>query len=256
MPKQKKVIFAMYDYQPAPFMKRLSAFMLDIMLLISAATGFIFGLSALTGYDGVNEKYHELVSGIAEEYQFNIEMTTDEYSALTEDEQKEYNDKQLMVNQAIAEDDETMQAYLRLTTLMIMNLSIGILCSYLLFEFAVPLFFKNGMTVGKKVFGVAVMRTDSVKIQPVQLFVRSILGKYTVETMIPVLLVMMIFYGNLGIIGVAVIFAFLILQFILYCSTEKKQPIHDIIASTCTCNYASQGIFMDNEEKDRYFARK
>ena len=93
---------------------------------------------------------------------------------------------------------------------MIINLtlvitSISILLGYLLLEFVVPLIFKNGQTLGKKIFGIALMRNDGVKINTVMLFVRTVLGKYTIETMVPVLVIIMTFFGSAGIIGLAVL---------------------------------------------------
>ena len=59
----------------------------------------------------------------------------------------------------------------------------------------VPLKLGNGQTIGKKVFGIGVMRVDGVQLTTIQLFIRTILGKFTLETMIPVYIVLMIFFN-------------------------------------------------------------
>ena len=72
-------------------------------------------------------------------------------------------------------------------------ISFSILIGFLIVEFLFPMIFKNGQTLGKKIFGIGVMRVDGVKVTTPILFVRSILGKFTIETMMPVLMVIMIY---------------------------------------------------------------
>jgi uncharacterized RDD family membrane protein YckC len=115
--------------------------------------------------------------------------------------------------------------------------------AFLLLEFLIPLLLGNGQTVGKKVFGVAVMREDSVKLSPVLLFIRAILGKYTIETMVPVLIILMIYWGVLGFFGTVILFGMLILQLVLLFSTKERSAIHDKLAHTVAVDYASQKIF-------------
>ena len=63
--------------------------------------------------------------------------------------------------------------------------TLSTLIAFLLLEFAVPLMLKNGQTLGKKIFGVAVVRVDGVKVSPVMVFARGILGKCTIGTLAP-----------------------------------------------------------------------
>ena len=135
---------------------------------------------------------------------------------------------------------------------MIVNLtllitSIGILLSFVILEFIVPILFKNGQTLGKKAFGIAVMRFDGVKIGTPILFVRAILGKYTLETMVPVLFIIMLYFGMTGGIALLLIGALLIGQLILIFSTRARTPLHDVIANTVTVDMASQMIFESQE---------
>jgi uncharacterized RDD family membrane protein YckC len=123
---------------------------------------------------------------------------------------------------------------------------------YVLLEFVIPLIFKNGQTVGKKIFGIAVMREDGVRISPMLLFVRTILGKYTVETMLPVFIIVMIFLGAMGIVGVVVLAAILITQIVLLIVTKARTPLHDVLSHTVTVDYASQLIFDSVEDMIAY----
>ena len=130
-----------------------------------------------------------------------------------------------------------------------------ILVAFVALEFAVPLLFKNGQTLGKKVFGVAVMREDCVKITPMILFVRAVLGKYTLETMIPVLVVVMIYWNIVGIFGTVLVLGLFITQIVLLISTRERRAIHDKLSHTVVVDYASQMIFNSPEELLSYKQR-
>ena len=122
-------------------------------------------------------------------------------------------------------------------------------------EFVVPLLFGNGQTVGKKIFGIAVMRVNGVKINGVALFIRSILGKYTIETMVPVMLVIMVMLEVLGIVGPAVILLIGVLQIGLMLATRTNSAIHDCLANTVAVDLHSQMIFGSEAEVIEYKKR-
>ena len=161
------------------------------------------------------------------------------YEALTPDE-KELIDKAWA---EFAKDDEAIKAYNLMWQTITINATVGILLAFLLLEFAVPMIFKNGQTVGKKVFGIGVMRTDGVKIDGRLLFIRAILGKYTVETMIPGLMVVWIMTGRAGITAVAVGLLVIVGNLIMMAITHTNSGLHDLLAQTVTVDMASQMIF-------------
>ena len=119
-------------------------------------------------------------------------------------------------------------------------------------EFAVPMLLKNGQTLGKKVFGLALMRVDGVQVTPVQMFVRSVLGKYAMETMVTAFLLIMITSGALGIVGYMVIFGILLLQAICMIVSRTNSMVHDLMAATVVVDFASQRIFRSSEELLEY----
>ena len=129
-------------------------------------------------------------------------------------------------------------------------------------EFIIPLIMKNGQTVGKKIFGLAVMRVNGVRIRTVSLFIRTFLGKYVIETMIPVLIALMIIFNAIGIMGgpgiMGLIFVGLLLigQVLLLCFTKTKSMIHDIISDCVVVDMASQLIFDDEQSMLQYKAQK
>jgi uncharacterized RDD family membrane protein YckC len=143
---------------------------------------------------------------------------------------------------------------------MVLNLTLlittfSILITVLLLEFLVPLLLKNGQTLGKKIFGVALMRNDGVKISSVQLFIRTVLGKFTIEIMIPVYIVMMIFFNTIGLIAIAVLGAILVGELLSLVLSKTGALIHDSIAGTVAVDMASQMIFESPEERVEYIKR-
>ena len=62
----------MLDLQKASMLKRISAFILDVILLAVAITGFAFFLSAVTGFDSYNERLNEIEASYASEYGFEF----------------------------------------------------------------------------------------------------------------------------------------------------------------------------------------
>lgn len=240
-----------YDLQKASMTKRISAWLLDAILLVIVAAGFALLLSSLFGFDGFNQTLDNAYARYETQYGIQFDITQDEYNALPQEKQASYD----AAYQSLSSDPDAIYAYNMLMQLSILITSLGIFCAFLLLEFAVPLWLKHGQTVGKKIFGIAVMRTDGVQVNAVSLFVRTILGKYTIETMIPVLIVMMIFWGSIGIVGPIVLGLIGLLQIILLIASRTNSVIHDYLANTVAVDMASQLIFRTTDELIAYQKR-
>ena len=228
------------DLQKASLLKRLSAYLLDMILLLIAATGIALLFATALDYDSYRETLNAAKTEYADQYDVNLDK---DYSEMTAEEKERYDD----ALEALNKDEKAMHAYGMMISLILLISSLSILLPYLLLEFFVPLLFRNGQTIGKKVFGIALMRTDSVRISSVALFARTLLGKCTLETMVPVAIVLMILMGSLGIEGTLILLAFLVLQIGLLIATKTHSCIHDLMAGTVVVELASQMIF-DSEE--------
>lgn len=242
----------MYDIQKAPLIKRLTALILDLILLATLSVGIGSLLQLITGFDGYTERLEEIYRSYEEEYSVNFGISASDYELLSDEEKAVYE----AANEALGKDREATEVYNTILNLVLFNASISLFLSHMILEFGVPLLFKNGMTVGKKIFSIAVVRTDCVRIRPVQLFIRAILGKYTFETMVPVLLVIMIYFGTLGSFGVLILGGIGILQIVLLAVTRNNQLIHDLLADTCAVDYQSQKIFASAEEKEEFLKKE
>lgn len=192
------------------------------------------------------------LQGIEEEYSTNLTATEAEKANFTNKQNKAwkgaYEDCEKAFSNDLGYGDRTMQVF-GFTLLMV---SLGILLSMLILEFALPLIFKNGQTIGKKVFGIAVMHENGVRVNTITMFIRTFLGKYAVETMSPALLLLMIFTGN-ALIAVIVMAALVIFEIVLFVWKKETRPfIHDVFAKTVVVDLASQMIFNTEEEMQEF----
>ena len=187
--------------------------------------------------NGYYEKYEE-------EYDIDTDISEEDYNALSEADRQRYDEAM----KAFSEDQEILKTYSMMMSLSMVIVSLSILFTYVITELIVPICLKNGQTLGKRIFGIAVIRVDGVKLTTFQLFVRTILGKYTIETMVPVLLIIMMFFGTIGLVAPIVIILMALLQIVVIMVTKTNSAIHDLLAVTVTVDMASQMIF-DSEEK-------
>lgn len=207
-----------------------------------------------------NEKYDDVLAEIKgiviknfeTENGLTYDISEEDYNALDEETRKKYDS----INGRIDSIGNAKSIYAKefkyinsLTPLMV---SIGVFLSVLIFEFIIPVAFKNGQTIGKKVFGLAVMHTNGVRVRPFSMFVRSILGMYVFEMMVPIYLILMAFFYHVlsGYIAIGVIVAIVILQIAVFAYTFKSTAsvLHDLIARTVCVDFSSQMIFDSEEE--------
>lgn len=254
----------MYDFQKASIWKRISAALFDFILISIVVTGAALLISLAINFNDQYDKLDALYA--AKEKEYGLEAAEiefgDDYDSFT-DEQKAIYDAAV---EALSKDEAFQNEFSVLATTIfnytLIIVSFSLLIGYLVVELLFPLIFKNGQTLGKKIFGVAVMRVDGVKVSPLLMFIRTVLGKYTIEVMIPVFIGLLIYFGVIGFgnlstmtIGFVVVVALLVLQAVLLITNKARTPIHDKLASTVTVDYATQLIFDTKEELLEYQRR-
>lgn len=240
-----------WDLQKASMWKRISAFLFDGILLGIVAVLFAWGLSALTGYDRYSRTVTESYARYSEMYGVDLQMTLKEYEALPQEEAKRVDEGFAALNA----DETALHANRMMMELSVLILSLGLFFAYLSMEFIVPLKLGTGQTLGKKIFSIGVMRLEGLSVNGPTLFVRAVLGKYAIETMVPALILLMIYWGVIGVVGPAVIGLLLVLQIILLIATKTRSPIHDLLAKTVVIDAPSQRIFDTPEELAAYKAK-
>lgn len=245
----------MLDLQKATFSNRISAFLFDLIIFLVVVVGMSCIVNPLVGYDAKVAELEAIYDEYSERYGIDLELTQEEYDKMTQEEKDAHNAKVEEANKALNEDEEALELYYRIMVLFLFNITVSSLVSYLVLEFAIPLLLGNGQTLGKKIFGIGLMRADGVKITPMQLFVRSILGKYTLETMIPVFVAGMVVTQILGIVGVVVLLGIVVLEVVVYFKSGTGSLIHDLVAVTVCVDIKSQQIFNTEEELIEYKER-
>ncbi len=239
-----------YDVQKAGVLKRFSAFLLDFILLCVLAAGFAFLLAWITQVDKYTDTLHGYYEEYGQKYGVDFDISAEDYNKLTDEQKDVYQEAYSAI---FSENRDAAKAYKMSIMLPILITTISLLLSYIILEFVVPLCLKNGQTVGKKVFSLGVVFNNSVRITTFALFVRAILGKYTIGTMFPVMLIMLMLYQQMGAIIVLVLVAALvILQLALFIFTKTHSFIHDILASTVVVDLSSQMIFESTQELIAY----
>lgn len=233
----------MYDLQKASMWKRLSAGLFDAIILGVVAVAAALLVSLITGYSGYMERLEARYQAFEDKYGIDIDISDAEYEALSQEEKDVY----AKADEEFSKDEEANELYYMLFSLTLVITIFGILLAYMLLEFLIPLLFGNGQTLGKRIFGIGVMRIDGVKVNPMLMLIRTLLGKYTIETMIPVLLVVMLLFGIVGVLGTAIIILVFVSNIAMMGATKTNSAIHDMLANTVTVDLASQMIF-DTEE--------
>lgn len=236
------------DVQQASLWKRIAAWLFDSILVAVLAVGVGVLLSAVFGYDGYSTRLDEIYAEYETSYGVVFSVTAEEYESMTDKERQNY---QTAYN-ALVKDEECLYVYNMVMNLSLVITTLGILLAVIGLEFVVPLLFGNGQSLGKKIFGICLMRNDCVKINTMQLFVRAILGKYTIETMIPVYIAMMIFWGTMGSVGTIILAGLLLLQSILLLTTRNRTALHDLLCGTVAVDFSSQRIFACDEDLIEY----
>ena len=236
------------DIQKASLWKRIAAWILDLILLAVIAVGIMYLASVILGCDEYIQQVEAAYEHYEEAYGISFEVSQEEYEGYTEQQRKNWND----AYQALIKDDAAMHAYNMMVNLILIITTVGLLVSMVLCNFVMPLILKNGQTVGKKAFSLGVIRQDGVKMSTLQLFVRTILGQFTLETMIPVYIIIMMLWGSIGMMGPAVLFLLILAQVICLLVTRNNTPLHDLLAGTVVVDISLQKVFASKDELVEY----
>ena len=250
--------------QKANFWKRISAWMFDAIMAVMLSLGCCLAIVSAIGFDDLVNDYNAHLQPYyleyGEKYGVDFNLSEEDYNSMTESEQIDYNQKcelaEEEIQKLLAQDEAYMALSRKLFGSTLFIVALGVLGSHVILHFAMPLFLKNGQTLGKKMFGIAVIRTNCVKVSNPVLFIREIIGLYAMETMFPLLIILMIYFGYLGIIGTGTILLLMILQLGVMIKTETNSSIHDLLSDTMVVDLVSQRIFDTEEERVAYIAEQ
>ena len=244
----------MLDLQKASFFKRLGAYLLDLILLVILVTGGWAMFSEIVGYNECTKNLESFYEKYEQLYDVDFSISAEEFEQLPDEELQKYTD----ANAAMNEDEEALYLYNMKIYMEIMLASASILLAYTVLEIVIPLILKNGQTIGKKVFGLCVMHKDGVRVSVIQVCFRALLGKYVIETMLPVMIYLLKFYRALGTTGSLIIAVLVMVQLFIIIYSRANCAIHDKLCNTVVVDFHSQMIFDSEEEliayKEQYSA--
>ncbi len=242
-----------FSIQKANFWKRFSAWLVDTFLVILLAVACCFPILDLFKYEtcgdqliAIQETYRPQFE---EEYNTDLTINEEKYNELSDADKKRYQDGMAAFEQALLSNDEYVKLRAERATALFSTVIISVFVGVLVAHFFLPLCLKNGQTLGKKTFGTAVIRTNGVKITPMQLFVRSIVGLFTIET--AALAFLLIVYP----VGTIAGGLLLVLQIGVMFKTPTNSSIHDLLADTAVVDFSSQQIFATEEDRLSYLAK-
>ena len=237
-----------FDIQKASLWKRISAALFDFIILAIIAVGAAAIFSDVFGYGQYADTFSSKCEYYSEQYGVELPVTEESYNKMTEEEQENYQ----AANKALNADKEAVRAYRMIQNLPLLMVTFGVLFGILLLQVVIPAMLGNGQSLGKKIFGIALMRVDGVKLTGIQLFVRSVLGKFTVELMIPIYVIWMFLSGKAGVFGLGMLLLLLIAQILCLVKTRTGSLLHDVMAGTVAVDMASQMIFETKEAQLQY----
>ncbi len=242
---------AMYDLQKASLLKRFSAFLLDLILVVIVITGFAYLISVISGYDTHLNRLTEIETYYEKLYSVDFDIAKEDYDKLPEAEREKIDH----AYEEFATEDEVVYTYNLLMNLTLVIIIFSIMLSFVALEFVVPMIFGNGQTIGKKIFAIGVMHVSGVRLRGTALFARSIVGKCAMETLIPLMILFSLLFGGGGLVAIIVLGLILILEIFVFFRDKLWTPIHDVLSYTVCVDLASQMIFDTKEELIAYKAR-
>lgn len=128
---------------------------------------------------------------------------------------------------------------------VVLGAIIGCSLTYIL----VPYLFKNGVTLGKKAFGLCLATSDGYTIQNHQLFMRMM-------PLTVVILSMLIPIWSRITVALITYMIILLVSFAISMSSPKRSSLHDLVARTIVVDARSSTLFKDSTEEEIYIAKE
>lgn len=240
-----------YDLQKGNIWKRISAWLFDSILVCILAVGIACVLSAMLNYDSYSTAVENAYIQYETQYGTSFSVSEADFASMTPAQQEAYTN----AYNALIADDQAMYDYNMMLNLTLLITTASILIAIAVLEFALPLVFGNGQTLGKKIFGLCLVRTDGVRVTRLQLLLRTLLGKFTLETMIPVYILVLFFWGTLNLWGTVILLGLLLAQILCLGLSKTNAALHDLLAGTAVVDRESQMIFATAQERLAYVKR-
>ena len=235
----------MLDFYKASPIKRFVAYMIDMILLLIIAGSIVVGMFSKMNFTAYREELVSYYDKYEQQYGVDLSVSKD---SLSEEDQQKYID----AFDALNNDKGALSVLSSMVKIAWLSLAVGLLVAYIILEVMLPLIFKNGQTVGKKAMGLCVMHKEHVKVSVMQVIYRAIVGKYFVETLVPITMILLQLSGTLGTTAVLILSAIVMIQGFIVLMSQANCGIHDKLFKTMVADFEQQYIFDTLEEKRAY----
>lgn len=266
-----------YEIQKASFGRRFLAFIIDLAILLALATFVNRVVSKpivnnALGYSAIEAKHDQNIlefgfaridpdSGKVVLINFALDEEKDNFEALiqrhgpdlvaanlgTYDEEEgkyvllgDIESQMNKLKRLLYLDGETEKLVNKMTFLKIVESSFSIFVSLLLVYLLVPLLFKNGQTLGKKLIRLAIISKSGLTLKPINYILRVLVGFYLIE------IVGLIILYNLA-PTLALYYFIAMIAVIMF--TKNNRSIHDLISGTVCVDLDAQYLIDTFEEK-------
>lgn len=221
----------------ASLKKRMAVAALDLVLalLLTALLACAFG--ALFGYARTVAQIDRVTTDFEIANRINLSITEEVYQSLPEAERTRYD---LMID-ALRHDPAMIDAYTDLVGATVGIAALSFLVAYLALEILIPLCNKHRATVGGLLLGMTLAQADLSPVRTSTLLGRVLIGKYLMETLLPVIVLIITALEVIpGLAGILILLVFAAVQIWAVAATAQHVPVHGLISGTVTANAAKQ----------------
>lgn len=233
---------SIYTPRNASIVKRAAAFLLDVILLAIVFVGILLLFSYLFNYDSINNALNKLYIDYG--VMIPVDATEDfEFCDITQ---------QSCIDAATALENDPVfkELFVQRQRFLIFGPVLSILISLIIFDLIMPLIFKNGQSIGKKLFAIGYVSKNEIKIKPIQLFIKFLFGDFIINSIMTFIGVYYILWGN-GYAGLFLIFAVLVGNLACFALTKSKIFLADALANMFTIDMNEQMLFDTIEELEK-----
>lgn len=239
----------MLDFYKAKPLKRLAAYAIDMILLLAITVGVVAGMFSALGYWNYKDELNAHYTRYEQEYGVEIDVTAEAKTAMSDEEIA----KRTEALAAMEKDERVQHVMYSIVYILLGSIAAGLLVAHLILEVMLPLIFKNGQTVGKKLMGLCVMHKHHVRVGAVQIICRAVLGKYFIETLIPVAIILTRNITNpdsvISLVGTVLLPVIAMVQGFLVLMSQANCGIHDKLFNTVVADFKEQYIFDTLDER-------
>jgi uncharacterized RDD family membrane protein YckC len=235
--------------------KRLAAWIVDIILIIVVATGVCLITSVAYGYDNYNIvcSQKEIEYGIYVEDPKGETIIDNktyticyEFDGISREEAaKRYEE--------LYKDSVYREAYSKRSSGQVLIVTTGIVVSLTIFELIIPLFLKHGRTIGMRFFDIGYVTDECIDVGFKEVFIRFLFGKLIVGALIPYsgLMLSILMPTYYTIVGLVALVGVPLMNILLLFVTPEKRGIHDFISKCIPVDNSSQVYFKTVEELNK-----